>query len=103
NGKDVAWIKEHYAAPSQFINRNRTRPVPQQEATLILVDQQSYKMRLYQQAKLSGEYQVSLGQASGPKWVEGDNKTPVGMYFVIQKHRGKFDGPYAPYYGGYWI
>jgi hypothetical protein len=25
------------------------------------------------------------------------------MYFVISKHRGKFDGPYAPYYGGYWI
>lgn len=25
------------------------------------------------------------------------------MYFVIQKHQGKFDGPYGDYYGGYWI
>jgi hypothetical protein len=25
------------------------------------------------------------------------------MYFIIQKHRGKFDQPYGEYYGGYWI
>lgn len=25
------------------------------------------------------------------------------MYFVIQKHRGDFDGPYGAYYGGHWI
>jgi len=46
---------------------------------------------------------VSVGQAAGPKQVQGDNKTPVGMYFVIQKHKGKFDGPFGEYYGGHWI
>ena len=25
------------------------------------------------------------------------------MYFVIQKHRGTFPGPYGNYYGGHWI
>lgn len=25
------------------------------------------------------------------------------MYFVIGKHRGKFDGAYGAYYGGHWI
>jgi hypothetical protein len=25
------------------------------------------------------------------------------MYYVIQKHSGDFDGPYAAYFGGYWI
>jgi hypothetical protein len=25
------------------------------------------------------------------------------MYFVIQKHSGSFDGPYAAYFGGFWI
>ena len=25
------------------------------------------------------------------------------MYFVIQKHRGEFEGPYGGYYGGHWI
>ena len=25
------------------------------------------------------------------------------MYFVTQKHRGQFGGPYGEYYGGHWI
>jgi len=102
-GKDKAWLREHYTAPTNFIRAHRTLPVPQQERTLVLVDQESYKARLYQQGKLKSEYDVSFGQAKGQKLVEGDNKTPKGMYFVIQKHRGEFSGPYAEYYGGHWI
>jgi len=30
NGKDVAWIKEHYTAPSPFINGHRSLPLPSQ-------------------------------------------------------------------------
>lgn len=103
NGKDAAWIKENYASPSEFINSHRQLFVPQKEATLVLVDQASYKMHLYKSGNLQGEYNVSFGQAKGVKQVQGDNKTPVGMYFVIQKHRGKFDGAYGEYYGGHWI
>ena len=103
NGKDQAWVREHYAEPSSFIRSHRKLFVPQQEATLVLVDQASYKMRLYQQGKLQGEYDVSFGQAKGQKRVQGDNKTPKGMYFVTNKHRGQFDGAYGGYYGGHWI
>lgn len=103
NGKDVAWVKEHYTAPSTFINTHRTLPLPQREANLILIDRSGYKMRFYQNARMVNEYEISLGQAKGPKEIEGDKKTPVGMYFVIQKHSGEFDGPYAPYFGGYWL
>jgi hypothetical protein len=103
NGKDQSWVREHYAAPSEFISSHRTLPVPQQEATLIMVDQNSYKMRIYQRGEMQGEYDVSFGQNSGQKRIEGDNKTPRGMYFVIQKHRGEFDQPYGEYYGGHWI
>jgi hypothetical protein len=103
NGKDVAWVKEHYTDPSAFIKGHRRLPTPQRESTLVLVDQNSYKMRLYSQGSMKGEYDVSFGQAKGAKRVQGDNKTPIGMYFVIQKHTGKFDGPYGDYYGGYWI
>jgi murein L,D-transpeptidase YafK len=39
----------------------------------------------------------------GEKQVEGDNKTPKGMYFVTRKHRGEFPGAYGAYYGGHWI
>lgn len=102
-GKDQAWVREHYAQPSSFIKAHRKLFVPQQEATLLLVDQASYKMRLYQQGKQRGEYDVSFGQAKGQKRVQGDNKTPKGMYFITNKHRGQFDGEYGGYYGGHWI
>jgi murein DD-endopeptidase MepM/ murein hydrolase activator NlpD len=103
DGKDVAWVAEHYAAPTEFINSHRKLFVPQQESTLVLVDQASYKMRLYEKGKRQGEYDVSFGQSKGQKRRQGDNKTPRGMYFVIHKHRGQFDGSYGKYYGGHWI
>ena len=103
NGKDLAWIKEHYAHPSNFIISHRKLFIPQNEAKLVVVDQASYKMRLYKSGKMQGEYDVSFGQEKGQKKIQGDNKTPKGMYFIIQKHRGKFDGAYGEYYGGHWI
>lgn len=103
DGKDQAWVREHYAAPTEFIKTHRALVVPQREPTLILVDQKSYKMRLYRSGELQGEYEISLGQGTGRKRVEGDNKTPQGMYYVIQKHRGEFGGEYGRYYGGHWI
>ena len=103
DGKDLMWIQENYASPTEFINAHRKLFTPQQESALLLVHQDSYKMRLYQTGKLLGEYDISLGQGKGQKRVQGDNKTPKGMYFVIYKHRGKFDGDYGMYYGGHWI
>lgn len=103
NGRDVAWVKQHYTSPSEFIHGHRSSPLPQRESTLLLVDQPGYKMRLYRSGRLVGEYDISLGQGHGTKEVEGDNQTPAGMYFVIQKHSGRFAGPYGAYYGGYWI
>jgi murein DD-endopeptidase MepM/ murein hydrolase activator NlpD len=103
DSRDQAWVREHYAHPTEFINRHRRTPVPAREETLVLVHQESYKMRLYKGGRLEGEYEVGFGQAKGRKRVQGDNKTPQGMYFVTQKHRGEFPGEYGAYYGGHWI
>jgi murein DD-endopeptidase MepM/ murein hydrolase activator NlpD len=103
NSKDQAWVREHYIEPSSFIAAHRKLFVPQDEDTLVLVDQASYKLRLYQRSKFQSEHDVSFGQAKGQKRVQGDNKTPKGMYFVTNKHRGQFDGAYGAYYGGHWI
>jgi len=109
NGKDENWIREHYAEPSAFIAARRRLFVPQREQTLVLVYQESYKMRIYQNGqngrsdRMTGEYDISLGQGKGRKAVQGDNRTPKGMYFVISKSRGPFNGPYGAYYGGHWI
>jgi murein DD-endopeptidase MepM/ murein hydrolase activator NlpD len=102
-GKDQDWVRDHYEAPSDFIKKHRKSPVPQWEQVLILVHQEDYKMRLYEKGQMLGEYEVSFGQGRGRKRLQGDNKTPQGMYFVTQKHRGEFGGPYGEYYGGHWI
>ena len=46
NGKDLIWMKDHYADPTQFITGHRSTLVPQHEPTLLLVDQSSYKLRV---------------------------------------------------------
>lgn len=103
DGKDAAWLREHYEDPSAFIKSHRRLQVPQNESTLVLVDQGRYRARLYAGGRVAGEYDISLGQGVGEKQVEGDNRTPKGMYFVVQKHRGEFPGAYGAYYGGHWI
>ncbi len=103
NGKDEKWVREHYAEPSVFIAAHRKLLVPQREQTLVLVDQSRYKMRLYRDGRMQGEYDISLGQSKGQKREQGDSKTPKGMYFVLHKYRGKFGGAYGAYYGGHWI
>jgi murein DD-endopeptidase MepM/ murein hydrolase activator NlpD len=101
--KELAWVREHYAPPSAFLRAHRKLFVPGSEPVLVLIDQATYRMRLYEKGELAGEYDVSFGQASGRKRVRGDNRTPKGMYFVVDRSRGPFGGDYGAYYGGHWI
>jgi hypothetical protein len=103
NGKGAAWVREHYEEPTSFIKSRRKLFVPQGESSLVLVDQTRYGMRLYEGGRVAGEYDISLGQGEGEKQAEGDDRTPKGMYFVVQKKRGEFPGPYGAYFGGHWI
>lgn len=103
NGKDEAWVREHYEEPTAFIKSHRKLFVPREESTLVLVDQSRYRMRLYEGGRSAGEYDISLGQGEGAKQAQGDNRTPKGMYFVVQKKRGDFPGPYGAYFGGHWV
>jgi hypothetical protein len=103
NGKDAAWVREHYTEPTYFIKSHRKLFVPQGEASLAIVDQSRYRMRLYEGGRVAGDYDISLGQGEGEKQAEGDNRTPKGMYFVVQKKSGEFPGPYGAYFGGHWI
>ena len=77
--------------------------MPSSEATLLLIDADSYRMRHYKKGKQVGEYEVAFGQAKGRKRLRGDNRSPRGMYFVTSKYRGKITGEYGAYYGGHWI
>jgi hypothetical protein len=101
--RDAAWVKQHYADPRAFIRTHRKVPVPQAEPALALVATQARQMRLYLQGKESGPFEVGFGQAAGRKRRQGDLRTPLGMYFVIDKSRGPFPGRWSGFYGGHWI
>ena len=61
-------------------------------------------MKLYAKGKLLKTYRIALGQSpAGHKEMQGDNKTPEGVYKIIQKSRGPFSGDYAHYLGVAWM
>ncbi len=92
------------AAEARDFTRARARlPLPAQEPVLLLVSHADYAMRLYEKGREVARVEVGFGQAEGRKQVRGDNRTPMGMYHVVQKHRGTFTGAYSEYYGGHWI
>lgn len=92
------------AADARAFTQARARlPLPPQEPVLLLVSHTDYAMRLYEKGREVARVEVGFGQAEGRKQVRGDNRTPMGMYHVVQKHRGAFTGAYSEYYGGHWI
>jgi hypothetical protein len=103
HGRDAAWIGKHYLDPSAFIRARRKLPDPAAERQLVLIDQQRFRMQVRIGGRARRELEIGLGQAAGQKRREGDLRTPKGIYFVVDKQKGKFDGPYADYFGGYWI
>ena len=86
-----------------FLQQRARLPLPAREPVLLLVSHAEQAMRLYTRGREVTRVEVGFGQAEGRKLVSGDNRTPMGMYHVVQKHRGTFTGPYAEYYGGHWM
>jgi murein DD-endopeptidase MepM/ murein hydrolase activator NlpD len=103
HGHDADWIRERYLDPSAFIRAHRRLADPAAEPTLVLVDQQHYRMQYRVGGKVKREVEIALGQARGPKRREGDLRTPKGIYFVVDKQKGNLGGPWAEFFGGYWI
>ncbi len=103
HGETLKQIESSYLRPSEFIARRRSLPVPGNEEALVLIQQATNRMRLYRHGVQTAELEVAFGQGEGEKQRRGDLKTPAGMYFVVSKSTGPFEGDYASFYGGYWI
>jgi hypothetical protein len=100
---DQAWIRQRYATPATFIAARRRLVVPQDEPALLLVSTSLRRMRVWLQGDRIGDYEVAFGQEAGRKRRQHDLRTPLGLYFVVEKSRGPFTGPYGEFYGGHWI
>lgn len=77
--------------------------VPGDAHVLALVSHELREMRVYTDGVETGRFPVALGQAPGAKEVRGDNRTPKGLYWIVQRSRGPFEGPVGPYYGTLWL
>ena len=86
-----------------FVRAHARLPNPAAEKQLVLIDQQRFRMQVRVDGRVRRDVEIGLGQAAGQKRREGDLRTPKGIYFVVDKLKGKFDGPSAEYFGGYWI
>jgi len=100
---DVLWGGKREPDASAFIRAHARLPDPAADKQLVLIDQQRFRMQVRVDGHVRREVEIGLGQAAGQKRREGDLRTPKGIYFVVDKAKGKFDGPSAEYFGGYWI
>jgi L,D-transpeptidase catalytic domain len=90
--------------PMELFIAGRPRlPMPQTEPVLAVISHELGQMQLYVDGALTGAYEVGFGQAEGDKELRGDNRTPKGVYFVVAKSTGPFEGPFGAWYGGHWI
>ena len=96
-------LGQRLAEPSAFIAARRRLAVPQEEPALLVVSTTQRKLRFWLQGEHVGDFEVAFGQGEGRKRRQHDLRTPLGMYFVVEKSRGPFPGPYGAFYGGHWI
>ncbi|AGC44665.1 hypothetical protein MYSTI_03353 [Myxococcus stipitatus DSM 14675] len=87
----------------RFTSERARLPQPATEPVLVLISHAKHQLRLYERGVERARVEVGFGQGTGPKVERGDNRTPVGMYFIVNTHRGEFPGPYGAYYGGHWL
>ncbi|MEZ4321723.1 MAG: L,D-transpeptidase [Myxococcota bacterium] len=88
--------------PDAFVREHARLFVPQDEPVVALISHDRYELRIYEQGEPTGSYDLSFGQSVGEKQKRGDNRSPKGMYFVVEKSTGPFPGAVGPYYGGFW-
>jgi hypothetical protein len=86
-----------------FVDTHRTLPAPDREDRLALVSHAADELRIFVKGVETARYAVGFGQAEGAKQRRGDNRTPKGVYYVVQKSRGPFGGPSAAYFGSTWM
>jgi hypothetical protein len=61
-------------------------PIAGAEDWLIVIKKGKRKLHLYRDCRLYGTYPIDLGEnPQGPKLHQGDNRTPEGLYRVIEK------------------
>jgi lipoprotein-anchoring transpeptidase ErfK/SrfK len=67
------------------VDNDTILPWASEEPALIVVDKVCRTLNLYQYGRLVHSYPVVLGRKLGRKLYEGDQRTPTGLYMIIDK------------------
>jgi hypothetical protein len=89
--------------PAQFFAARPKLPDPSVEPILALIHHDEQELRVLRDGVEVLRVEVGFGQSTGAKVRRGDNRTPKGVYRVVQHSKGPFDGPVGEYYGGHWM
>ena len=89
--------------PALFFAARPQLPDPSAERVLALIHHDQQELRILRDGVEVLRAEVGFGQATGAKERRGDNRTPKGVYRVVQHSKGPFDGPFGAYYGGHWM
>ena len=102
--QSVKWIKKNYENPTDFIKYHRRFNNPKVDSLIVVVAKDEYKMRIYKYGQLQKTFPIALGQNPvGHKQKEGDNRTPEGEYYIVQKNKCPFGGTWGDYFGKGWM
>ncbi|VAW37086.1 hypothetical protein MNBD_DELTA03-1417, partial [hydrothermal vent metagenome] len=77
---------------SALLNLNVKVLIAARPLSIILVEKDFQRLRVLRydgRLQVMTEYTAATGENSGPKVVEGDKKTPVGIYFITKKYIDK--------------
>ncbi len=91
------WELNKLAAHKDFM-------IPSEVKNLIIVDKENYHFWYYLKGDLKHDFPIALGQdPKGHKMQQGDNKTPEGLYTIVEKMKGPFNSPTGPWLGNSWF
>ena len=77
---------------------------PKNEPAVLIIDKRQYHMWWLVNGSIQRDFDIALGQDPvGHKKRQGDNKTPEGEYFIVEKLKGPFSSPTGPYLGNSWF
>jgi murein L,D-transpeptidase YafK len=78
-GKDLAWVKENYENPTDFINRHRKCTHPASSSQMMIAVKNEYKMYHLRNGEIYKTYEIALSQDPvGHKLQQGDNRLARG-------------------------
>jgi len=100
-GKISGLTQRYVEEPAEELVPANFLKVPDDAQSVLLVDMELYRLYLFQNdhgtLRRADDYYVSIGKGGGRKALEGDAKTPVGVYAVVSFLPGnKLPDMYGP-------